>query len=424
MAGLSEVCSHVAATLFYLEARPNSEEVSCTETLARWPVPSTKTIDMVRIRDMAWTTKAKPLVLPQGGVPALEGQELVKIIHDVQELNVTPAIARVLEPFASEMYQPPKSLPNGLETLFNEDLEGCTYEELIAQPIDLTISIEHIKEIESATREQAQNNIWFKYRAGRITASKFKTACRAKLEKPPLSLIKGVCYPQKVIFNSKQTSYGIKYEKTALEEYLTQVKKYHRGILLKPAGFFISHEHPQLGASPDGIVQCECCGLGCVEVKCPYLLKELSLSDFSKKKNTCLVYHNDDEFSLDQNHLYYYQIQLQMFVTKTKFCDFVIWSKNCLFIDRVSFNEEFFNECLKKSLDFHKYVIKPELLSRLFTTKSGMEKVEMWCICKTPDDGRPMLKCDNDDCEIGWFHFDCIGIMEEPQNSWFCDVCQ
>ncbi|KAG5865962.1 hypothetical protein JTB14_012191 [Gonioctena quinquepunctata] len=41
MAGLSEVCSHVAAILFYLEARPSSEEVSCTETTARWPVPST-----------------------------------------------------------------------------------------------------------------------------------------------------------------------------------------------------------------------------------------------------------------------------------------------------------------------------------------------------------------------------------------------
>lgn len=194
MAGLSEVCSHVAAILFYLQARPNSE-VSCIETLARWPVQSTKTIDMVRIRDMDWTTKVKPLVLPQGGVPALEGQDLVKIIHGVPKLNITPAIARLLEPFAFEIYQPPKSLPSGLETLFNDYLEGCTYEEFIVQPIDLTISIEHIKEVESATRDQDQNNIWFKYRAGRITASKFKTACRAKLEKPPLSLKKGVCYP-------------------------------------------------------------------------------------------------------------------------------------------------------------------------------------------------------------------------------------
>lgn len=117
-------------------------------------------------------------------------------------------------------------------------------------------------------------------------------------------------------------------------------------------------------------------------------------------------------------------MQLQMFVTKAKYCDFVIWSKDCLFIERVGFNEQFFNECLKKSLDFHKYVIKPELLSRFFTTKCGVEKVETWCICKTPDDGRPMLQCDNDDCEIGWFHFDCIGIMEEPQNAWFCDICQ
>ncbi|KAJ8976855.1 hypothetical protein NQ317_012979 [Molorchus minor] len=119
----------------------------------------------------------------------------------------------------------------------------------------------------------------------------------------------------------------------------------------------------------------------------------LPSEEFAKKKSTCLVYHNEDEFSLDKNHSYYYQMQLQMFVTNAKYCDF-----------------EFFNECLEKSLDFHKYVIKPELLSKFFTTKCGAEKIETWCICKKPDDVRPMLRCDNEDCKIGWFHFDCIGL--------------
>ena len=28
---------------------------------------------------------------------------------------------------------------------------------------------------------------------------------------------------------------------------------------------------PRLGASPDGVVQCECCGNGVLEIKCPYM---------------------------------------------------------------------------------------------------------------------------------------------------------
>lgn len=116
------------------------------------------------------------------------------------------------------MHQPPTLLPNGLETLFDVKYLEYSYQQLLAESIALNMSIEEIKAIELATRDQAQNNIWFKYRAGRITASKFKAVCRANLERPSLSLLKGICYPQKVIFYSKQTSYVTKHERIALKE--------------------------------------------------------------------------------------------------------------------------------------------------------------------------------------------------------------
>ncbi len=34
--------------------------------------------------------------------------------------------------------------------------------------------------------------------------------------------------------------------------------------------FFINTTHPFIGASPDSLVSCDCCGQGCVEVKCLY----------------------------------------------------------------------------------------------------------------------------------------------------------
>ena len=34
--------------------------------------------------------------------------------------------------------------------------------------------------------------------------------------------------------------------------------------------FFICVEHPFLGASPDALIECNCCGQGVMEVKCSF----------------------------------------------------------------------------------------------------------------------------------------------------------
>ena len=39
---------------------------------------------------------------------------------------------------------------------------------------------------------------------------------------------------------------------------------------------------PHLGTSPDGIMQCTCCGKGVFEIKCPYNAKEYIISDAVK----------------------------------------------------------------------------------------------------------------------------------------------
>lgn len=90
-----------------------------------------------------------------------------------------------------------------------------------------------------------------------------------------------------------------------------------------------------------------------------------------------------------------------MFVTQSKYCDFIVWSKDSIFyyIIRISYDNTFCLQNITKALTFHNLVIKPELLSRYFTEQGGSAKVVLWCICKRPDDGRPMLRCDNDNCD-------------------------
>ena len=46
-----------------------------------------------------------------------------------------------------------------------------------------------------------------------------------------------------------------------------------------------------------------------------------------------------------------------------------------------------------------------------------------FCYCKSPESGA-MIACDNKDCPIEWFHFDCIGIKNAPEGNWYCPECR
>nr|CAH7723788.1 unnamed protein product [Callosobruchus chinensis] len=119
-------------------------------------------------------------------------------------------------------------------------------------------------------------------------------------------------------------------------------------------------------------------------------------------KTSCLV-EEGDEIALKKNHSYYYQCQMQIFVTNLKYCDFVIWSPHIFFKKRILPDLQFWEENKNIALKFHKEIVMPELLGRYFTKKEGTAKVIQWCLCKSVDDGRPMIKCDGDDCPTEWF---------------------
>lgn len=41
----------------------------------------------------------------------------------------------------------------------------------------------------------------------------------------------------------------------------------------------IDHKNPFLGASPDGIINCACCGRGVLEIKCPFKHRNSSIDE-------------------------------------------------------------------------------------------------------------------------------------------------
>ncbi|KAF2186644.1 hypothetical protein K469DRAFT_142522 [Zopfia rhizophila CBS 207.26] len=46
-----------------------------------------------------------------------------------------------------------------------------------------------------------------------------------------------------------------------------------------------------------------------------------------------------------------------------------------------------------------------------------------YCFCQRVSFG-DMVACDNDNCQYQWFHWECVGIKEEPVGDWLCPDCK
>ena len=143
-----------------------------------------------------------------------------------------------------------------------------------------------------------------------ITFQSFCTYTNPKL--PSKSLIKAICYPESVTFTSKATKWGCDHEKTAREVYLESIADYHTDLTVSDSGLVIHPDSAHLGASPDGIVNCSCCGAGVIEVKCPFSCTDISFLEATNDSKFCLKSVGDGNYELKTDHSYYYQVQLQM----------------------------------------------------------------------------------------------------------------
>ena len=142
-----------------------------------------------------------------------------------------------------------------MSDLFKPAFSKLSFYELLeeAEKTNLpAISEKQWKMSEMMTRDQSNCRLWFRLRAGRITASRFKSACSPDPASPSLSLIMGICHPELSRFSTAATLYGCKHEKDALDEYKKMAT--HTDFQVSPSGFFISRQHPFLGASLDGMV--------------------------------------------------------------------------------------------------------------------------------------------------------------------------
>ena len=184
-----------------------------------------------------------------------------------------------------------------------------------------------------------------------------------------------------------------------------------------------------MGASPDGIINCACCGYGVLEIKCPYSCWDTALKDISADSTFFLKDINGD-LSLSVYHAHYYQVQAQLKFCNAQYSDFVVFTRNELFVQRIYPDEPFITLALEKCEEFIKVGVLPELLAKFYSKEPVSFNLpencndgdEQWCYCREVESGE-MIGCDNPNCRIQWFHTACLRITRIPKGKWYCPEC-
>ena len=210
----------------------------------------------------------------------------------------------------------------------------------------------------------------------------------------------------------------------------------------------INPKWPHIGASPDSIISCTCHGVGVLEIKCPYCHRGTDVQSAADNSNFCLV-KVDGKLFLDHAHVYYYQVQCQLYVCDVAYGDFCVctfemdeghssYSESGMHIERIYKDSSVWDECTLASERFFKTCLLPEIMGNWYTrpavttkrssidmtvstdavastlldnsaTSEGSADLDCqdqqtYCYCHKPEEGT-MIACDNPDCPTEVSHF-------------------
>ena len=213
----------------------------------------------------------------------------------------------------------------------------------------------------------------------------------------------------------------------------------HDEFELKECGFHIIPELPFIGASPDGLVNCKCCGDGCLEVKCPFCRKDEFIFEAADDKRFCLKKNSNNELCLDKKHPYCYQIETLLHISKRNYCHFYVWTSKDYHIERILPDPVCWALCIRKCKSFYELCVLPELVAKYFSEPlqhlCGMQACgdgktiqlatipkQNFCYCKTQEQGQ-MIICSNKNCKIAKFDMDCLKMTVCPKRKWCCPDC-
>lgn len=140
-------------------------------------------------------------------------------------------------------------------------------------------------------------------------------------------------------------------EKNAKAKYLEKYpsRNFHQ------CGFVINKELSFLRGTPDGKI-CDDGKSSIVEIKCPYTARDYTIKEaLDKLDNFCLQMDSTTRLlCLKKDHEYYAQVQGKLMITGCDFCDFVVYTKKDIHVNRLFPDITFMESMLTNLADFLK----------------------------------------------------------------------
>ena len=266
---------------------------------------------------------------------------------------------------------------------------------------EVQVTREEADYLAASTTLQSDCLLWFEHRKGRITASYFGPVFHTRLDPPSESLLNNILQ-EKPIPNTPAIQWGKEKEAVARQKYVDTMRDNHIDFTVVPTGLHVNPSFPHLGASPDGIVSCSCCGKGLLEIKCQYSKREIDLQQVDD--GDFYLKHTVHGLRLSKTHHYYYQMQGQLAICGYIYSDFVCWTTRGIHVERIEYVAAFFNNIRSKLDTYFCTIVLPKMI-RGKDSESG----EVFCVCRKGEYGK-IIACDNPNCKHQWFHFKCINI--------------
>ena len=93
---------------------------------------------------------------------------------------------------------------------------------------------------------------------------------------------------------------------------------------------------------------------GVLEIKCLYSARDKKLQEAVSEVNGFCLSERDGTVQLKKDHAYMYQVQGQLMVTGAPFCEFVVYTKTDIHIERILPDTTFQENMLQKLSSFYK----------------------------------------------------------------------
>ena len=406
-AGKGGCCKHVAALLYTLVDYSNLDlkeilgDLTCTQVGQKWHIPADAkrmSSKAVKIKDISFekaeegTSKKRQILTGerQGycAVPLFAwdtGRE--ELLGLTKKLRLAGKASLFCEALESNEFQPCSLFDTSCSRALNQSESDKAEQETTIEhlayimgiydnmpktmtddeslPRDQSFSAVYEKvgvsivqsiEICKNTIMQSSEPIWYLERSKRITASIFGRVLKRRQAMYPASIIRAITEKASVPTRSVPLAmkWGIEHENDAVNQYVA----IHPLLTVKKCGFIINPQWPWLGCSPDGIVFENDIAVGCIEVKCPYSKRDMTIKEAADNDNTFFMKNIDSIPQLKHNHCYYYQCQGVLNILGLEWIDFVIYALRGIHVERIMRDETLWRTKMLPMLTdfFFKYI--------------------------------------------------------------------